>query len=189
MQGCVAAFNSRAAWLGCHPAASEQPPPTTVRPARPQAVCFLRPTRENIARIRRELRDPRFGEYHLCEWVVGTTGQPSGSRVEGTRRLAAALPRALLQSLGVPGAFQVELHPPAAPAASYQPITRACGLFCRRPQSLPTAWMTCGCRTWRRWTRERRWRRCGRRPVLLLLRPPLLLLPLPPLGCCRYCPG
>jgi vacuolar protein sorting-associated protein 45 len=32
-----------------------------------QAVCFLRPTRENIARIRRELRDPRFGEYHLCE--------------------------------------------------------------------------------------------------------------------------
>lgn len=30
-----------------------------------KAVCFLRPTRENIARIRRELRDPRFGEYHL----------------------------------------------------------------------------------------------------------------------------
>ena len=34
----------------------------------PQAVCFLRPTRENVARLRRELRDPRFGEYHLCEW-------------------------------------------------------------------------------------------------------------------------
>lgn len=32
----------------------------------PQAVCFLRPTRENIAKLRRELRDPRFGEYHLC---------------------------------------------------------------------------------------------------------------------------
>ncbi|EFN56021.1 hypothetical protein CHLNCDRAFT_22879 [Chlorella variabilis] len=30
-----------------------------------KAVCFLRPTRENIARMRRELRDPRFGEYHL----------------------------------------------------------------------------------------------------------------------------
>ncbi|PSC69479.1 vacuolar sorting-associated 45-like protein [Micractinium conductrix] len=30
-----------------------------------KAVCFLRPTRENIARIRRELRQPRFGEYHL----------------------------------------------------------------------------------------------------------------------------
>lgn len=30
-----------------------------------KAVCFLRPSRENIARIRKELRDPRFGEYHL----------------------------------------------------------------------------------------------------------------------------
>jgi hypothetical protein len=39
------------------------PPPPSVF----QAVCFLRPTRENVARIRRELRDPRFGEYHLCE--------------------------------------------------------------------------------------------------------------------------
>eukprot|EP00887_Chlorella_sp_A99_P001827 scaffold19.g1827.t1 len=29
------------------------------------AVCFLRPTRENVARARRELRGPRFGEYHL----------------------------------------------------------------------------------------------------------------------------
>lgn len=35
-----------------------------------QAVCFLRPTRENIARIRRELRDPRYGQYHLCETLV-----------------------------------------------------------------------------------------------------------------------
>jgi hypothetical protein len=32
-----------------------------------QAVCFLRPTRENCARIRRELRDPRYGQYFLCE--------------------------------------------------------------------------------------------------------------------------
>ena len=31
-----------------------------------QAVCYLRPTRENIARLRRELRDPRYGEYNLC---------------------------------------------------------------------------------------------------------------------------
>lgn len=30
-----------------------------------KAVCFLRPTRENVARARRELRGPRFGEYHL----------------------------------------------------------------------------------------------------------------------------
>ncbi len=42
-----------------------------------QAVCFLRPTRENIARIRRELRDPRFGEYHLCEWA--TAGAPAAT--------------------------------------------------------------------------------------------------------------
>lgn len=34
-----------------------------------QAVCFLRPTRENCARIRRELRDPRYGQYFLCEHV------------------------------------------------------------------------------------------------------------------------
>lgn len=33
-----------------------------------KAVAFLRPTRENVARLRRELRDPRFGGYHLCEW-------------------------------------------------------------------------------------------------------------------------
>ena len=32
-----------------------------------QAVCFLRPTRENCARIRRELREPRYGQYFLCE--------------------------------------------------------------------------------------------------------------------------
>lgn len=30
-----------------------------------QALVFVRPTRENIARLRRELRTPRFGGYHL----------------------------------------------------------------------------------------------------------------------------
>lgn len=30
-----------------------------------KAVAFLRPTRENVARVRRELREPRFGGYHL----------------------------------------------------------------------------------------------------------------------------
>ncbi|KAL0041923.1 hypothetical protein WJX79_009001 [Trebouxia sp. C0005] len=30
-----------------------------------KAVCFLRPTRENIARIRRELREPCYGEYNM----------------------------------------------------------------------------------------------------------------------------
>jgi vacuolar protein sorting-associated protein 45 len=32
-----------------------------------RALAFLRPTRENVARLRRELREPRFGSYHLCE--------------------------------------------------------------------------------------------------------------------------
>jgi len=30
-----------------------------------QAVVFLRPTRENIEMLARELREPMFGEYHL----------------------------------------------------------------------------------------------------------------------------
>ena len=30
-----------------------------------KAVCFLRPTRENVAHLRKELRNPRFGEYHV----------------------------------------------------------------------------------------------------------------------------
>lgn len=30
-----------------------------------QAVCYLRPTRDNVARLRRELRRPRFGGYHV----------------------------------------------------------------------------------------------------------------------------
>ena len=31
-----------------------------------QAVCFLRPVGENIAVLRRHLRKPKFGEYHIC---------------------------------------------------------------------------------------------------------------------------
>ena len=43
-----------------------------------QAVCFLRPTRENIARIRRELREPCYGEYNMCEWrLVSSTVAPT----------------------------------------------------------------------------------------------------------------
>ena len=45
-----------------------------------QAVCYLRPTRENIARIRRELRDPRYGEYNLCEWLVARLSPETVSR-------------------------------------------------------------------------------------------------------------
>lgn len=32
-----------------------------------KAVYFLRPTPENIQRLRRQLANPRFGEYHLCK--------------------------------------------------------------------------------------------------------------------------
>ena len=31
-----------------------------------KAVYFLRPTSENIQHLRRQLTNPRFGEYHLC---------------------------------------------------------------------------------------------------------------------------
>lgn len=57
-----------------------------------QAVCFLRPTRENIARIRRELRDPRYGQYHLCapaqvsNWMR-MTAWLSAQAPSGTRHL------------------------------------------------------------------------------------------------------
>lgn len=32
-----------------------------------KAIFFLRPTTENIQRLRRQLASPRFGEYHLCK--------------------------------------------------------------------------------------------------------------------------
>jgi hypothetical protein len=32
----------------------------------PQAVCLLRPTGDNVALLRRHLRKPKYGEYHLC---------------------------------------------------------------------------------------------------------------------------
>lgn len=32
-----------------------------------KAVCFLRPTSENIQHLKRVLNNPRFGEYHLCK--------------------------------------------------------------------------------------------------------------------------
>ena len=33
-----------------------------------KAVFFLRPTSENIQHLRRQLANPRFGEYHLCKF-------------------------------------------------------------------------------------------------------------------------
>lgn len=35
-----------------------------------KAVYFLRPTSENIKKLRRQLASPRFGEYHLCKYLV-----------------------------------------------------------------------------------------------------------------------
>jgi vacuolar protein sorting-associated protein 45 len=34
-----------------------------------KAVCFLRPTAENMQHLKRILGNPRFGEYHLCKIV------------------------------------------------------------------------------------------------------------------------
>jgi hypothetical protein len=33
-------------------------------------VVFVRPTRENITMLKRELRQPRFQSYHLCEFFA-----------------------------------------------------------------------------------------------------------------------
>lgn len=33
-----------------------------------KAVYFLRPTSENVQHLRRQLANPRFGEYHLCKF-------------------------------------------------------------------------------------------------------------------------
>lgn len=53
------------------------PPWNQVEPSRRdpalhvQAVCFLRPTRENITLLKRELKQPRYQHYHLREYCVG----------------------------------------------------------------------------------------------------------------------
>ena len=43
-------------------------------PAARQAVCFLRPTGENVAVLRRHLRKPKFGEYHVCAFLPRLRG-------------------------------------------------------------------------------------------------------------------
>ncbi len=101
---------------------SRAPPLVAAAAARPraggawalQAVCFLRPTRENVARLRRELRDPRYGEYNLCA--------------------PCTIPRS-----------------PVAAFFFKRRLEALCGAA-GRAQSSPTAWRTCGCRTWPRWT-------------------------------------
>lgn len=35
-----------------------------------KAVYFLRPTSDNVQHLRRHLASPRFGEYHLCRFLI-----------------------------------------------------------------------------------------------------------------------
>jgi vacuolar protein sorting-associated protein 45 len=33
-----------------------------------KAVTFIRPTEENLKLLEEELKDPRYGEYHICKF-------------------------------------------------------------------------------------------------------------------------
>ena len=33
------------------------------------AICFLRPTDENIQALMRELREPKYGNYYICKLI------------------------------------------------------------------------------------------------------------------------
>lgn len=35
-----------------------------------KAICFLRPTPENVQLLKRQLTNPRFGEYHVCKFYA-----------------------------------------------------------------------------------------------------------------------
>lgn len=35
-----------------------------------KAIYFVRPTSRNIQHIKRQLANPRFGEYHLCKFIL-----------------------------------------------------------------------------------------------------------------------
>lgn len=145
---------------GCLPPGAQQYLTSPAALHNSQAVCFLRPTRENIARIRRELRDPRFGEYHLCEyqqagaewrvvsgWLwVGCCSRLcwEGGACQGFRDTAAA------DYGGCPHSSV------AAPLPLLHTAYPAIDCL----QSSPIAWRTCGCRTLQRWMRGRRWHRC-----------------------------
>jgi vacuolar protein sorting-associated protein 45 len=45
-------------------------PPTDEPMGHLKAICFLRPTGENITHLKRHLKSPRYGEYHLCECAL-----------------------------------------------------------------------------------------------------------------------
>lgn len=35
-----------------------------------KAVVFVRPTPDNMQHLVRELREPKYGAYHICKWIV-----------------------------------------------------------------------------------------------------------------------
>jgi len=37
-----------------------------------KCICFLRPTRENIDLLVKELKSPKYGQYYLCEGFYST---------------------------------------------------------------------------------------------------------------------
>jgi hypothetical protein len=53
-----------------------------------QAVVFVRPTRDNISLLKRELRQPRFQSYHLCESWAGLQQRPQRRQQRQQRRQA-----------------------------------------------------------------------------------------------------
>ena len=34
-----------------------------------KCVCFLRNNEESLEAMENELREPKYGEYYLCQWV------------------------------------------------------------------------------------------------------------------------
>ena len=86
-----------------------------VQPGLQQAVCFLRPTRENVARIRRELRDPRYGEYNLCKPYAHVCSCLAEEAAVGVN--TASMERGAVLKRGVP--YVRSLHQPfGGPAAA-----------------------------------------------------------------------
>ena len=39
------------------------------RMAHMKCVCFLQPSEESLEAVEAELREPKYGEYYLCQWV------------------------------------------------------------------------------------------------------------------------
>jgi len=35
-----------------------------------KCVCFLRNNEESLEAMENELREPKYGEYYLCQWVI-----------------------------------------------------------------------------------------------------------------------